>query len=59
MFFFAESTKLWAPGISEDEAKEELEKEEAETLRLSGAVPLHGTSACSFLAMGLELEESQ
>lgn len=50
---------LFAQGISEDEAQEELEKEEAESLRQNGAAPLHSTSACSFLVMGLELEDSQ
>lgn len=45
--------------ISEDEAREELAREEAAAQRERGMPALHSTSASSFIAMGFELEESQ
>lgn len=46
-------------GITENEAQEELEKAEGAAQKEKGMPPLHSTSASLFLAMGLELEESQ
>ncbi|KJA25187.1 hypothetical protein HYPSUDRAFT_135353 [Hypholoma sublateritium FD-334 SS-4] len=44
---------------SEDEVQDQLDKEEAAALRAAGRIPLHKTSASSFVSMGLELEESR
>lgn len=45
--------------ISEKDVERELGKEEAAVQKATGRGPLHSTSASAFLAMGLELEESQ
>ncbi len=37
----------------------QLDREEVAVMQMKGRIPLHKTSATSFLAMGLELEESQ
>lgn len=39
--------------------EQQLGKEEEEARKASGRVPLHRTSPSAFLAMGLDLEESQ
>lgn len=46
-------------GINEEEIQDQLDKEEAAALKATGRLPLHQTSASSFLIMGLELEESR
>lgn len=45
--------------ITEDEAKADLERQEAAVLKESGQSPLHKTSPVSFVAMGLDLEDTQ
>ena len=45
--------------ISENDVEEQLGREEAAVLKTKGKTPLHKVSASSFLALGLELEESQ
>ena len=37
----------------------QLDHKQVAIMRMKGRTPLHKTSATSFLAMGLELEESQ
>ncbi|KJA13135.1 hypothetical protein HYPSUDRAFT_209799 [Hypholoma sublateritium FD-334 SS-4] len=45
--------------MTEDEVQERLGKDEAAVLKATGRTPLHQTSASSFLAMGLDLEEDK
>lgn len=45
--------------MNEDRAREELDQEEKDARRASGAAALHETSPATFLLNGLELEESQ
>ena len=51
--------QLLTSAISDEEMEQRLAKEEEDALKVSGRAPLHSTSASAFLAMGLELEESQ
>ncbi|KJA18008.1 hypothetical protein HYPSUDRAFT_115767, partial [Hypholoma sublateritium FD-334 SS-4] len=46
-------------GISEADLEAQLSREEAASAKQAKRVSLHSTSATSFLAMGLELEEAQ
>lgn len=46
-------------GVSEADLEAQLSREEAASAKGAKRVPLHSTSATSFLAMGLELEEAQ
>ena len=45
--------------INEEQIQDQLDKEEAAALRATGRMALHQMSVSSFLAMGLELEESR
>jgi len=49
---------LFSLDLTEAEVRRELNLEEERRLA-SGGVAMHGTSACSFITMGLEIEENQ
>ncbi len=57
--YSAEVDVAFFAGVSEAELEAQLSREEKASAKEARRAPLHSTSATSFLAMGLELEESQ
>ena len=53
------NSKFMLLDINEEQIQDQLDKKEAAALRATGRMALHQMSVSSFLAMGLELEESR